>query len=135
MKVLFTLSSGRIRAPARNFSRIALGNAHGRNNLLSFLALRIRELSLLLTPTQGGGMEIIIKSTGMAERIRRVRGVYEKTEVDRYAIEYDERRAGMRGSQGRRQGRYQEVFGIAGLCAGRQGDCDIGDVGKFDSKR
>ena len=35
-------------------------NAHGRNNLLSFLALRIRENSLLPVPTQSGGMEIIM---------------------------------------------------------------------------
>ncbi len=61
MKVPFALASGRIRAPARNFPRIALGNAHGRNNLLSSLALRIRELSLLFMPTQGGGMEINVK--------------------------------------------------------------------------
>ena len=37
-----------------------LGNAHGRNNLLSFLALRIRENSLLFVPMQSGGMEIIM---------------------------------------------------------------------------
>ncbi len=37
-----------------------LGNAHGRNNLLSFLALLIREISLLFVPTQSGGMEIIM---------------------------------------------------------------------------
>ena len=39
---------------------LCLGNAHGRNNLLSFLALRIGENQLLFMPTQGGGTEIIM---------------------------------------------------------------------------
>ena len=39
---------------------LCLGNAHGRNNLLSFLALRIRESQLLFMPMQGGGTEIIM---------------------------------------------------------------------------
>ena len=37
-----------------------LKKAHGQNNLLSLLALRIRENSLLFVPTQSGGMEIIM---------------------------------------------------------------------------
>ncbi len=41
-----------------NFSRICLENAHGHKNLLSFLALRIRENPLQFKPAQGGGMEI-----------------------------------------------------------------------------
>ncbi len=39
-----------------------LGHAHGHNNLLSFLALRIREIPLLFMPAQGGGMEIIMNT-------------------------------------------------------------------------
>lgn len=39
------------------------GGAYGQNNLLSFLALRIREISLLFVPVQGGGMEIFMKFT------------------------------------------------------------------------
>ena len=58
-----------------------------------------------------------------------------KTEVDENAFKYDECRTGVRGSQDRRQGRYQEVFGIAGFCAGRQGDRGIRDFGKLDSQR
>ncbi len=44
--------------PVRNFRPMA--KAHGRNNLLSLLALRIRESSLQFVPTQSGGMEIIM---------------------------------------------------------------------------
>ena len=56
MKAPFTLE---IKLPVRNFPRLCLGNAHGRKNLLSFLALRIREIQLLFVPAQDGGMEIM----------------------------------------------------------------------------
>ena len=53
----------------RNFPRQSLGNAHGRNNLLSFLALPIREISLLSVPTEDGGMEIIMKNEAKIEKL------------------------------------------------------------------
>ena len=66
MKVPFALCLRRISLPVRNFPRRCLGNAHGRNNLLSFLALRIGEIKLLFVPTQGGGMEIIMNQLEIA---------------------------------------------------------------------
>jgi len=45
------------------FSDLQVRNAHGRNNLLSFLALLIEIFHLLFVPTQGGGMEITMDYT------------------------------------------------------------------------
>ena len=60
MKVPFTLASGRILLPVRIFFT-SFKNAHGRNNLLSFLALPIRKINYILCcAVQSGGMEIIM---------------------------------------------------------------------------
>ena len=42
------------------FGFMFVQNAHGRKNLLSFLAIRIREFKLIFVPTYGGGMEILL---------------------------------------------------------------------------
>ena len=60
MKVPFPLSLRRILLPVRFFLPL-VENAHGHNNLLSFLPLPIRDISLLFVPVQGGGMEIIMR--------------------------------------------------------------------------
>ena len=61
-KLRFPLASGGIIVRAK-FSSLRLGNAHGQNNLLSFLALRIREIQLIFAPKQSDGMEIIMMKT------------------------------------------------------------------------
>ncbi len=60
MKVPFPLMPPADLIARAKFSWIKPRNAHGRKNLLSFLATRIRELSLLFVPTCGGGMEIFM---------------------------------------------------------------------------
>ncbi len=62
MKAHFALCLRRIKLPVRKLPRQSLGNAYGRNNLLSILALPIREIYLIFMPMQGGGMEITMKS-------------------------------------------------------------------------
>ena len=47
------------------FSDLQVGNAHGRNNLLSFLALLIEIFYLLFVPMQSGGMEIIMEKLAL----------------------------------------------------------------------
>ncbi len=63
MKETFTFSSGRIKLPVRIFCQWR--NAHGRKNLLSFLALPVRDFSLLFMSTQGDGMEIFMKTLAL----------------------------------------------------------------------
>ena len=66
MKVPFPLSLRRNNCPCKIF----LANARKctwTNNLLSFLALRIREILLISMPTQSGGMEIIMQIKESAE--------------------------------------------------------------------
>ena len=66
-----------ISLPVRIFPRQSPGNAHGHINLLSFLALPIREISLLFVPTQGGGMEINMGIAGIigSPRAKRTIGI------------------------------------------------------------
>ena len=68
MKIPFTLVSDGFNCPCEIFRSISLGNAHGRNNLLSFLALRIREITICVA--QGGGMEIIMAERKTAKQVQ-----------------------------------------------------------------
>lgn len=61
VKAPFTLLSPTNLIARAKFSSRTLRNAHGRFNLLSLLALRIREILLHFMPMQGGGMEIKMK--------------------------------------------------------------------------
>ena len=63
VKAPFTLLSPTNLIVRAKFSSRTLRNAHGRFNLLSFLALRIREVLLDFVPAQGGGMEIKMKKS------------------------------------------------------------------------
>ena len=60
-KGTFPLVSDGFNCPCDFFFAFASENAHRHNNLLSFLTLRIREISLLFVSTQSGGMEIIME--------------------------------------------------------------------------
>ncbi len=61
VKETFTLMPPADLIARANFSSLSLRNAHGRKNLLSFLAIRIRDIKLLFVPTYGGGMENNVK--------------------------------------------------------------------------
>ena len=63
MKVPFPLFPPADLIARAKFSLRLRRNAHGRKNLLSFLAIRIREVFKKIVPTYGGGMEIFMNKT------------------------------------------------------------------------
>ena len=84
MKVPFPLLPPAQFIARAKFSSLLLRNAHGRKNLLSFLAIRIRDFSLLLVPTYGGGMEIFMQLTQKEQDLIKDMKSTEQLCIDKY---------------------------------------------------